>query len=70
MHGQAHGLGCPAQELCQGLVVRTGTFMIADCWTCDLCPCHETGLLSGDCLSLRVPLADSALWLCYLKVIG
>ena len=42
-------------------------FTIADCWTCGLCPWHGTGLLSCDCLSLRVPLADSALWLCYLR---
>ena len=45
-------------------------FTIADCWTCGLCPCHGTCLLSGYCLSLRVPLADSALWLCYLRIIG
>ena len=44
--------------------------MIADCWTCGLCPCHGTDLLSGYCLSLRVPLADSASWLCYLGMIG
>ena len=47
-----------------------GTFMIADCWTCGLCLCHETYLLVCYCLSLKVPLADSALWLCYLGVIG
>ena len=44
--------------------------MIADCWTCGLCPCHETCLLVCYCLSLRVSLADSALWLCYLRMIG
>ena len=70
VHGQAHGLGCLAQELRQGLVVRCCTFMIADCWTCGLCPCHETCLLVCYRLFLRVPLADSALQLCYLKVIG
>ena len=44
--------------------------MIADCGTCGLCPGHETDLLFGYHLSLRVPLADSALWLCYLRMIG
>ena len=44
--------------------------MRADCWTCGLCPCHGTSLLSGYRVSLRKPLADSALRLCYLKVIG
>ena len=40
--------------------------MIADCWTCGCVPVMGWYVISYH----RVPLADSALWLCYSMVIG
>ena len=46
-----------------------GTFlylMIADCWTCGCAPVMGHYVI----VYHRVPLADSASWLCYSMVIG
>ena len=40
--------------------------MIADCWTCGCVPVMGRYVISYH----RVPLADSALQLCYFMVIG
>ena len=40
--------------------------LIADCWTCGCVPVMGWYVISYR----RVPLADSALWLCYSMVIG